>query len=204
MSNEELFRVHQIFKTQLKVETIETRVPSNAQVYFDDFLITADKNPNTRGAELLATEGGGSDALLRGCAEGRIHFLYICHHDLTTGFDAERVRAALGKVDFVVFQGSWAQPTSAMAHVQLPDAAYAEKSGTFTNIQGRVQRINAAVPPLGLSLPGIEIFARIARELEMPHTASVPEAIFEEIGRRVESFAGMTYESVGGGGQLIT
>jgi len=203
MTNEELFRLRRLFRDELKIARLEFRLPVRDKVTSDEFLITADKNPNTRGAEVLGLEGEGSDALLRACAEGRIHFLYICHHDLTRGFEAERVQAALGKVDFVVFQGSWDQPTSAMAQVQLPEAVYAEKAGTFINIQGRVQRINAAVPPLGLSLPGIEILARIARELEIPLAAAAAEAVFEEIGRQVESFAGMTYATVGSGGQLI-
>ena len=75
------------------------------------------------------------------------------------------MREALGKVDCVVFQGSWDQPTAALADIQLPAAVYAEKEGTFTNIQGRVQRFQAAVPPIGESLPDLDILSRLAAEL---------------------------------------
>ncbi len=203
MTNEELFRLRRLFRDELNVPRVEFRVPVREPATSDDFLRTADKNPNTRGAEVIGLAGEGSDALLRGCAEGRIHFLYICNHDLTRGYDAEQVRSALGKVDFVAFQGSWDHPTAALAHVQLPAAVYAETAGTFTNLQGRVQRINAAVPPLGLSLPGLEILARLAREIEIPLPSIPPVAVFLELGRQVNAFAGMTYETVGDGGQLL-
>ena len=152
MSNEELFRVRQIFRDQLGIENIVSRAPDRTPAYSDDFLITADKNPNTRGAAELYSSGLESEELLQACAAGRIRFLYIFQHDLTRGYDLARVREALGKVDRVVFQGSWDQPTAGLAGIQLPSAVYAEKEGTFTNIQGRVQRFHAAVPPNRASL----------------------------------------------------
>ncbi len=203
MTNEELFRLSRLFRNELGVARIEFRVPVREKVSQDDFLITADKNPNTRGAEVLGLAGEGSDAILRACAAGRIHFLYVCHQDLTRGHDAEQVRAALGKVEFVVYQGSWDQPTAAMAQVQLPAAVYAEETGTFTNLQGRVQRITAAIPPLGSSLPGLDILVRLARELQVPLPAASAGAVFEEIAGQVEAFAGMTYDTVGDTGQLL-
>lgn len=203
MTNEELFRLRQLFVGELRISQTEFRIPARDKVFSDDFLMTADKNPNTRGAEVLGLIGAGSDALLRACSEGRIHFLYICQHDLTRGYDAEQVRAALGKVDYVAFQGSWNHETAAMAQVQLPAAVYAEKAGTFTNLQGRVQRMSAAVPPLGLSLPGEEILARIAHELEVPLPSAQAETIFEEMAAHVGAFEGMTYETLGNTGQLL-
>ncbi len=203
MSNEELFRVRQIFRDQLKVETIESRVPLNAPVHSDNFLITADKNPNTQGAGIIHPGGSGSEALLHACAEGRIHFLYVFQHDLTRGHDLKFVGEALGKVDCVVFQGSWDQSTASLANIQLPAAVYAEKNGTFTNVQGRVQRFRAAVSPLGESLPDLDILAQLAAELNIPISGNSPEQVLEEIGRCVEAFAGMTWQSVGSSGQLL-
>ena len=203
MSNEELFRVRQIFRDHLGVESIESRVPDNTPVYSDDFLITADKNPNSRGAGILLPAGPGSEELLRKCAEGRIHFLYIFQHDLTRGYEPRRVREALGNVDCVVFQGSWDQPTARLARIQLPSAVYAEKEGTFTNLQGRVQRFSAAVPPLGQSLPDLEILARLAAELGAPVSRASAQDVLREIGQSVGLFAGMTWQTVGASGQLL-
>jgi NADH-quinone oxidoreductase subunit G len=202
LSNEELFCIRRLFRESLRIENIGNSVPSNAAAYSDNFLITADKNPNTRGAALLCAGGPGSEALLRSCAEGRIHFLYIFQHDLTRGYDAQSVRDALGKVDCVVFQGSWEQPTAALAGVQLPAAVYAEKEGTFTNVQGRVQRFRAAVPPIGESLPDINILALLASELGIP-LAATAERAFAEIGQTINVFAGMTWQTIGNSGRLL-
>jgi NADH-quinone oxidoreductase subunit G len=203
LSNEELFAIRRLFRDHLKIETIESHVPSNAEVFFDDFLITADKNPNTKGAEILFPAGQGSKSLLRACAEGRIHFLYIFQHDLMRGYDFGYVSEALSKVDYVVFQGSWDQPTAALADIQLPAAVYAEKEGTFTNLQGRVQRFHDAVPPIGESRPDLDILGDLASELEIRLDVSSAGLVFEEIGRSVEAFAGMTWQTVGKIGQLL-
>jgi NADH-quinone oxidoreductase subunit G len=203
MSNEELFRLRRLFMDQLRVQTIESQVPDNTPVYSDDFLITADKYPNTRGAEEIFPAGPGIEDLLQACTAGRIQFLYIFRHDLSRGFDLNRVREALGKVGCVVFQGSWPQPTADLAHFQLPAAVYAEKLGTFTNLQGRVQRFQAAVPPLGQSLPDLEIISRLADGLGISGFGFSAEAAFGEIGESVGAFAGMTWQSVGNTGQLL-
>jgi NADH-quinone oxidoreductase subunit G len=203
MTNEELFFIRRLFGDRLKIENIECRVPSNDKVYSDDFLITADKNPNMRGIDLLYPHSSGSESLLRACAEGRIHFLYIFQNDWTRGYEPQRVREALSKVDRIVFQGSWEQSTANMADIRLPAAVYAEKEGTFTNVQGRVQRFHAAVPPIGESLPDLDILAMLVAELGMAVNADSPEQIFSEIGRAVEAFAGMTWQTVGSNGQLL-
>ena len=203
MTNEELYAVRQLFRGALNVQRLEYRVPVRQEVYSDDILITADKNPNSRGAEALGLGGAGSEELLAACSDGRVHFVYIFYHDLTTAFDAQQVFRSLGKVDFVAFQGSWENSTAAVAQVLLPSSVYAEKEGTFTNFEGRVQRILPAVPSLGESLPDLEILSRLAEELDVPFRATLPEEIFREIGEREPSFAGMTYESVGGSGQPL-
>ena len=203
MANEELFRVRQIFRDGLKIENIGYHVPSRAKVYSDDFLITDDKNPNSKGAGIFYPAGSGCDELLKACAEGRIHFLYIFQHDLESGYDSQYVQEALGKVDCVVFQGSRNHSTAELAAIQLPAAVYAEKEGTFTNLLGRVQRFQAAVPPIGKSLPDLDILARLAVELGVDLPADSAERVFEEIGQSVEAFAGMTWQTVGRTGQLL-
>jgi NADH-quinone oxidoreductase subunit G len=203
MTNEELFFLSRISRDQLKISNIEFRVPPTKSGYSDDFLITADKNPNTRGADLLGFAGQGINQLMNACAAGDIHFLYICHQNLSLGLDDNQIGAALGKVGAIVYQGSWEQSTAALASLQLPAAVYAEKTGTFTNVHGRVQIINAAVPPLGKSLPDLDIFSQLAVKLDLSVGATSPSDIFREIGQQVQAFAGMTYQTIGGTGQLI-
>jgi predicted molibdopterin-dependent oxidoreductase YjgC len=90
-----------------------------------------------------------------------------------------------------------------LADVQLPAAVCAEKEGTFTNVRGRVQRFSAAVPPIGEALPDLDILEWIAAEAGAPIAASPPAETFRQLAQCVEAFAGMTYESIGAGGQLI-
>jgi NADH-quinone oxidoreductase subunit G len=203
MSNEELFLLRLLFRDRLKIDNIAYRVPLNKTVYSDDFLVTADKSPNARGAETIGLEGRGIDYLLQACSEGRIRILFICHHDLTQGYNLSYVNAALSKVGLVVFLGSWDQRTAAAADIQLPAAVYAEKKGTFTNIQGRVQQFHAAVPPLGESLPDLDIITRLAEQLGIQLPSGSAEQVFPEIGQLIPAFAGMSYESVGLSGQLL-
>jgi predicted molibdopterin-dependent oxidoreductase YjgC len=103
----------------------------------------------------------------------------------------------------VVFQGSWDNSTAALADILLPAAVYAEKEGTFTNIQDRVQRFRAAVPPIGESLPDLDILSRLAQELGIALPGPSAAEVFGEIGQAVEAFAGMTWQSVGSSGQLL-
>jgi formate dehydrogenase major subunit len=106
-------------------------------------------------------------------------------------------------VPFVVFQGSWDHETARLADVVLPAAVYAEKEGTFTNVQGRVQRIHAAVPPLGEALPDLEILARLAALLGLPARPSDASQSFAELARTVPAFAALSYDSVGESGRPL-
>jgi NADH-quinone oxidoreductase subunit G len=203
MTNEELFALRRMFRDCLNAGFVEYRVPLLEAVYSDEFLITADKNPNSRGAELIGMAGEGADSILRACEEGRVRYLHICQHDLTRGFDAARVRSALAKVETIVYQGSWETDTARMAHVVLPAAVYAEKQGTFTNLQGRVQQIHAAVPPLGEALPDLDIIALLASEAGVSLPAFPPADVFRQLSNSVAAFAGMTYETMGEQGQPV-
>jgi NADH-quinone oxidoreductase subunit G len=203
MTNEELFLLRSLFRTHLNVENIEYRVALRESVYSDDFLISADKNPNACGAEVLGFSGCGSRELLRACSEGRVRFLYICHHDLTRAYGGDLVNEALEQLDFVAFHGAFDHTTADLAHVRLPGAVYAEKAGTFTNLQGRVQRFSAAIPPLGQALPDLEIIVRLAAVLGVPLPAGSAAQVFQEIGMQVQAFAGMNYETLGEMGQMI-
>ncbi len=204
MTNEELFRTRQLFRDFMKVGEIECQVRGKEGGRDDGFLVTADKNPNSLGAHLLKFDASGIEGLLQACTEGRIHFLYIFQHDLTGIQDASTTRELLSKVNYVVFQGSWKNETSRMADVNLPSAVYAEKEGTFTNLDGRVQRILPAVPPLGESLPDLEILARLGAALNIPFRSSLAEEVFQELAEAETPFAGMSYASIGELGQLIT
>jgi predicted molibdopterin-dependent oxidoreductase YjgC len=106
----------------------------------------------------------------------------------------------------VVFQGTNGNASSARAHLALPSAAYAEREGTFTNFQGRVQRFRAALSPLGAALPDWDILARLGRALgagDHAFTAGRAEQVFNALAASVPQFAGMSYRGLGDTGQMV-
>ncbi len=210
MSNEDLFLLKRVAE-HLRIANVDFRVPPATPGDEDDLLIRADKNPNTRGALLLdlASGGDGVDAagILRAAAAGRLKLLWVFHHDLfESSWARGDVEAALGGAAMVVFQGTNANETSARAHLVLPSAAYAERDGTFTNFQGRVQRFRAALTPLGEARPDWDIFAGLGRVLDTRnplYTAKRAEQVFAALAASVPPFSGMTYRGLGETGGLV-
>lgn len=210
MSNEDLFALKRV-ADQLKVANVDFRVPPATPGYEDDFLLRADKNPNTRGAELigLAPGTGGLDVsgMLDAAAAKRIKLLWIFHHDLSrSGLAADKVTAALAGAETIVFQGTNANPASMVAQIVLPSAAYVEREGTFTNFQGRVQRFRTALDPLGEARSDWEALTEIGRALGAQGGA-VPveraDQMFAALAGAVGAFSGMTYRTVGDRGQVV-
>ncbi len=107
-------------------------------------------------------------------------------------------------MDCVVFQGPWDHFTAALADIQLPSAVYAEKEGTFTNVQNRVQRFHAAIPPLGDALPDLDILHRLAQEMGAPLTGASAADVLLEIGQTMDAFAGATWQTVGSFGRPLS
>ena len=110
--------------------------------------------------------------------------------------DTNRVRKALGKKDFLVVQDIFMTETAEMADIVLPAASFAEKDGTITGVDRRVQRINKAVQPPGDAKPDGVIFCELAKIMgfEQQFSFDNPEQIFEEIRTCVPQYRGITYE----------
>ena len=90
------------------------------------------------------------------------------------------------------------------AQVLLPSATYAERDGTFTNFQGRLQRINAAFAPRGEALPAWQIFMRLARGLGQDWAYASAEAVLNDIVAAIPGYAGLSYAKIGDAGCLVT
>src|SRR5690606_22827730 len=86
--------------------------------------------------------------------EGVLRALYILGEDpALTDPDANHARAALEACEFVLLQEIFPSETAAFADVLLPGASFAEKDGTFTNTERRIQLVRQAIPPLGEARP---------------------------------------------------
>jgi len=202
MANEDLFALRRLVETR-GVTRIGFRVPPRVAGDQDDFLIRADKNPNTRGAELIGLDGDVA-AILADARAGRLKALWVFQHDLfDSAWPASDVEEALTAVPTLVFMGSNASRTSAQAHLVLPGAAWVERDGTFTNFEGRVQRFRAAVEPLGEARPAWTVLGQVLAVVGVDPQASRTAHWFRMLATAVPAFGGMTYESIGDGGQEI-
>ncbi len=129
-----------------------------------------------------------------GIHEGRIRAMYIMgENPAVSDPDAAHVKEALAKLDFLVVQDIFPSDTAEYAHVILPSASFAEKDGTFTNTERRVQKIRRAVPPVGDSKPDYEIISRLAGLLGYPMDYRAPHEIMEEIAILTPSYGGILH-----------
>lgn len=108
--------------------------------------------------------------------------------------DANHVRRALENLDFLVVQEIFLSDTAQYADVVLPAASFAEKDGTFTNTERRVERVRKAIESLKDSRPDWQIIAQLARlcgyrGMEYGH----PSQIMDEIARLTPIYGGITY-----------
>jgi NADH-quinone oxidoreductase subunit G len=202
LSNEELFLIERIFGALGARVTASVPTPSG---YSDDFLIKADKNPNTLGARLLGLSGpdapdadGIIDEALKG--DGRIEALWIFGHDLSTLVAAEKLEALSRKLRLFIFSGTNDHPGAASAHWVLPTAAYVEKDGTFVNSHGRIQRIGRAFPPVSDSREDWRLLLDVARQLDHPLPWRNPAEIFLGLAQAVDHFSGLSYDTIGSQG----
>src|SRR5262249_20341395 len=145
---------------------------------------------------------------------GRLRVLLILGEDpAMTDPDVTRVRKHLGASEFIVLQEIFPSETSAFADVLLPGASFAEKAGTFTNTERRVQLVRPAVLPPGVARPDWSTAADLARRVLAlegrrptgPHAAwnyASPAEIMDEIAAVTPSYAGVRHARLDRGEQL--
>jgi NADH-quinone oxidoreductase subunit G len=143
LTNEDLYVAKRFFRS---LGVAHLAVQPARQGTGDHLLRQADKSPNAKGAELLQLSFD-AEHVLEQAARKELSLLYVCGADLAGAYGEGRVRRAVESLDLLIYQGSNDNATSRLAGMVLPSAVYAEKDGTFTNVQGRVQRIRRAVPP---------------------------------------------------------
>jgi NADH-quinone oxidoreductase subunit G len=198
LTNEELFLIREIFQNGIGAH-VTASVPAQPG-YSDDFLIKADKSPNTRGAALLGLttpDAPAAAAIIEAALQDRIQVLWVFGHDLAKLFGSETLEQLSRKLRLFVFSGTNESDAASSAHWVLPAAAYVEKDGTFVNCHGRVQRIGRAFPPLPGSRADWSVLLDIARQLSLAFPWRNPQEIFAGVAEHVTPFSGLTYEKLG-------
>jgi NADH-quinone oxidoreductase subunit G len=204
LTTEELFLIREIFRDALD-STVTASVPAPPG-YSDNFLIKADKNPNTLGANLLGLSGPGvpeAASIVDQALAGRIEALWVFGHDLSQLFGEDALQELSRKLRLFVFSGTNENPTLSWFHWVLPTAAYVEKDGTFVNCHGRIQRIGRAFPPL----PGVRedwsLLLEIARQMGLNPAWRNPKEIFLGLAAAEAPFDGLSYEKIGSQGATL-
>jgi len=127
--------------------------------------------------------------------EGRIKAIYLMGENPSLSDpDGSHVRESLQRLDFFVVQDIFLSETARLADVVLPATSFAEKDGTFTNTERRVQRVRKAIEPVGDSRPDWWITCQIAHHMgahgfDFDH----PSQIMDEIAEVTPSYGGINY-----------
>ncbi|ROQ90711.1 formate dehydrogenase subunit alpha [Desulfosoma caldarium] len=118
----------------------------------------------------------------------------VGENPLVTSPNTGRIREALQRLDFFMVMDLFLTETAELAHLVLPAAAWAEKSGSRTNTDRRVQWSPQVVPPPGQAHPDGQMVIELAHRLGLGRYFSYdgPEAVLEEIRRVVPTYAGIT------------
>jgi formate dehydrogenase alpha subunit len=142
---------------------------------------------------------------------GELKALFVLgENPMVSDPDLKHVREALETVEFLVVQDIFPTETVALADVVLPGVTFAEKDGTFTNTDRRVQRIRQAIPPLGNARADWQILADLAQRMDgAARTARFggwqydsPAAIMDEIAALTPSYGGVSYQRLEERGDL--
>jgi formate dehydrogenase major subunit len=112
-----------------------------------------------------------------------------------------KVKAAMEQLDLLVVQELFMTETAKMAHVVLPATSFLEKSGTFTNGERRIQRVNKVVEPLKGCKQDGQIMIDIMNRMGYPQADYDPKTLLEEIAQIVPFFAGVKWDELGDNGK---
>lgn len=152
--------------------------------------------------------------MIEAAGRGAVQALFILGENAAMSDPAlGRVHADLGRSAFTVVQEIFPSETADFADVLLPGASFAEKSGTFTNTERRIQRIRPALAPPGDARPDWAITADLARRVlaQLERSPSGPQAgwdypdagaIMAELASLAPSYAGVSHDRLDSGAQL--
>lgn len=199
----------------------------------DTLLIRSDKTPNSNGLRAIGIRGSGEalgiDHILQGISQGTIKVLYVLEENIAA---YPKIAEVLSNLEVLIVHSSLRNETTAKADIVLSSSTFAEKHGTMTNFQGRVQMLRPAVAMIdhertldGLSMSRWDKFAAqndswgkgvkrdvrsswriitaIASAMGGKLKYSSAEEIFKEMSERLPAFKGLSYAKIGKHGALI-
>jgi len=155
---------------------------------------TFDKYEALWGVKLPRRKGKASTEVWDAILAGEIRGLYIFGEDPAVADpNASHALKALKKADFIIVQDIYLTETAKMADVVFPAACYAEKDGTFTCTERRVQRVRKAVDPPGEAKADWQIICALSEKMGYKMQYSNSSEIFQEIASLLPQYAGISY-----------
>ena len=155
-----------------------------------------DKFARAWGAALPETPGLPLTHAMDAAAEGRVAgMFFLGENPMLSDPDQAHARRALESLEFLAVQDIFLTETAALADVVLPAACYAEKDGTFTNTERRVQRVRKAVEPPGEARADWEIICALAERAGYAGMRySGPAAVMDEVAGLTPLYGGIGYD----------
>ena len=155
----------------------------------------SDKMATAWGVEGLSLDMGmKATEMIPAAHDGRLKALYVIgENPVVSDPDLNHAEDSLERLELLVVQDLFLTETARKADVVLPSRCFAEKDGTFSNTERRVQRVRKAVEAPGEAWDDWKILTELSRRMGYPMEFADSEAIFEEIRRVTPSYAGITY-----------
>jgi formate dehydrogenase major subunit len=133
---------------------------------------------------------------------GDLKSIWIIGEDVVqTDPNTTKVKKALNNLDLLIVQELFMTETALLADVVLPGASFLEKSGTFTNGERRVQRVNQVVEPIEGAKADGQIIVDIMQRMDYNQPDYAPDTMLEEISQIVPFFKGIKWEELGENGK---
>ena len=153
-------------------------------------------------ADIPSTKGLGITEMADAVRRGEIKALHIIGDSpsFTNGELGDFIEA-IGELEFLVVQDTFASELTERAHVVLPSATFAQNEGTYTNLERRVQLLQPALDPKGEEEADWRIITRIAQRMGAKGFAyENAQAIFDEISALVDVYGGISFQRLQAGG----
>ncbi len=155
-------------------------------------------------SDLPLGPGLTSTEMMEAAIDGSLKAMYIIGEDpAVCDPNIGKTRKALEGLEFLAVQEIFMTKTAEMADVVLPAAAWAEKDGSYTSMERRVQWIDRAIAPPGEAREGLSIICEVSDRLGLQLGRPDASAVLEEINRIIPAYGGMTKERIGGIGGLL-
>ena len=153
------------------------------------------------GVDLPSQPGQTVTQMMAKAHAGEIKALYIVgENPMVSDPDLNHAQKSLENLDFLVVQDIFMTETSKMADVVLPSASFAEKDGTFTNTERKVQRVRKALEPPGTAKEDSVIVCELAGRMGYPMSYASSRDVMEEIAGVTPSYCGINYGRLEKGG----